>query len=349
MMRTNVSRGMSAPRSRPGAVRAATLTLPSLTVAILFGVAVFAAATYPTIRLAQVVEGGRDGSDAATQTLGAAGPFTGLISSVHDAFANTSGASSTNASPAGQAGVTGQTGPRPDAWGTAVLAQIAQTEIVANSTTAGPRDLELRAAEEKVAAARLTLQHAQADQQLAANSPEAVALRAAGRELASAQNVVTSAQQELQQVSAPNPVMLEAADREVQRAQATLRILRTTRPPRDDPEAQSGHAEALAAAQVTLDDAMLRRDRLRAGPEPQQIERARQTLAAAQQQFEDARQRYGVAAQAAPLPDLDAADAGVLAARRALYDAEAALQALQSATTQGQAVGPQDGASSPGT
>ena len=115
---------------------------------------------------------------------------------------------------------------------------------------------------------------------------------------------MTNAQQDLQRLNGPNPVILEAADREVQRAQATLRIIRTTRPPRDDPDAQSDTASALAAAQVALDEAVRRRDRLRAGPEPQQVERSQQALAAAQRQLEDApsevRQRGTVGAIAIP-------------------------------------------------
>jgi hypothetical protein len=214
------------------------------------------------------------------------------------------------------------------------LATIARTELVVNAATASPRALETRRAEERVAQARSTLQQAQADQQRAANSPEAAALRAADRELASAQTMVTSAQQDLQRLSQPNPVILEAVDREVQRAQATLRILKATRPPRDDPDAPADTASALAAAQAALDPAVLRRDRLRPGPDPQQVERPQHPLAAAQRQPEDARLRYDVAVRAAPVPDLDAADAAVLAARRALYDAEATLQALESPTAQ---------------
>ena len=49
-------------------------------------------------------------------------------------------------------------------------------------TAANPRELERRLAEERVAEARSMLQQAQAEQQRATNSPEAVALRAAERE-----------------------------------------------------------------------------------------------------------------------------------------------------------------------
>jgi hypothetical protein len=272
-----------------------------------------------------------------------------VIHAFDDAFVSVSSPPATDATPDVNAGLPGRAAPSEDTWSSAMLATLAQTEIAANATAASPREVEIRRAEERVAAARSMLQQAQADQERAANSPEAVALRAAERELANARNMVTIAQQDLQRLSEPNPVMLEAAEREVQRAQATLRIIRTTRPPHDDPDAQANQASALGAAQVALNQAIFRRDGLRAGPEPQQVARSQQTLAAAERQLEDARLRYDATVRAAPLPDLDAADAAVLAARRAVYDAEADLQALRSPTTQDRAAETTDRASRPGT
>ena len=105
MKRNDVSRGMSAPRSRAGASRVATLTLPSLTVAVLLGVTVFAVATYPAVRLARLIEGAPNGSETDASTLGAANALAGVIHAIDDAFASAPSASAADGSPAVQAGV----------------------------------------------------------------------------------------------------------------------------------------------------------------------------------------------------------------------------------------------------
>jgi hypothetical protein len=111
MNRNDISRGMPAPRSRVGTSRVATLSLPSITVAVLIGLATFGAATYPAIRLAHIVQDAAAGSQTGSPTLGAVSTVAGVIHAFTAAFVYAPSTTATDGPPAPPAGVPGQATP----------------------------------------------------------------------------------------------------------------------------------------------------------------------------------------------------------------------------------------------
>jgi HlyD family secretion protein len=152
-----------------------------------------------------------------------------------------------------------------------------------------------------------------------------VELRTAEREVLSAQSAVVRAQAELDRVSRPDPVALAAADRDVQRAEVSLRAAKATKPTKETKVAQQA---AVISAELSIRDAKARRDQLRAGPPPAEVEVARHNVVAARAAFDDARLRLETIRQGPSQLIVDGANVAVGVARSDLEEAEARLQTL---------------------
>ena len=199
-------------------------------------------------------------------------------------------------------------------------AEAAQARLIA-----GPDPVSVRAAQQQVAQAKVALRRAEEDQARIAAGPDQAELRTAEREVLSAQSAVVRAQAELDRVSRPDPVALAAADRDVQRAEVSLRAAKATKPTKETKVAQQA---AVISAELSLQDARARRDQLRAGPPPAEVEVARHNLAAARAALDDARLRLETIRQGPPQLVVDGANVAVGVARSDLEEAEARLQTL---------------------
>lgn len=204
-----------------------------------------------------------------------------------------------------------------------LAAQRAQNQM--DRLNSGPDPAAVRAAEQQVAQARVNVQRSEADLASVMSGPDQVALRTAEREFANAQSNLTRAQADLERMSRPDPVAMAAAERDVQRAEATLRGARNMKTTKDTKAAQQ---TAVTNAQLTLQDAIARRDQLRAGPQPWEIEVARRNFQVARSALEDARVKLETARQGPDAITINAATATAEGARISLADAEARLQAL---------------------
>jgi hypothetical protein len=192
----------------------------------------------------------------------------------------------------------------------------------------------LRHAEQEVAWARAALQHAQAEQARVSEGPNATERRAAERELAAARVTALRAEADLARLSGPDTVVLDAAERQVQRAEATLLAAMAPRSmlaATGDRIATAGvHDDsAVQRARLALQEAISRRDLVRAGPPAGALERAQATLVAARMNVDVAAQRLEATGQADAVRSAEDARVAVLSARNTLDEAEARLRALQ--------------------
>jgi hypothetical protein len=190
-----------------------------------------------------------------------------------------------------------------------------------------PDPSEVRRAEVDVAQARTALQLAEAEQSRARSGESGAELRAAERDFAAARTAVVRAQLGLRRLNGPDPVVLGSAERAVQRAEATLRLMRSAQPPSVGQSATPARPSAIADAERFLSDARARRDSILQGPSPEAVEAARRTLADAQASLAAAEERL-LAAQSAPVPSTDDADRAAAMSRIRLVQAESRLRRL---------------------
>ena len=195
---------------------------------------------------------------------------------------------------------------------------------------AGAHAAALQAAEAEVARAWATLREARAEQVRVMSSPEIIVLATAERELAQAQARATRADVDLQRINQPDPVQLDAAERALWRAEATLRVARAARPGSEPAQNPVGQAWEIRQAELAVQESLARRDALRVGPTAEalaavHLERERAHAALHEATIRVEQLRHGVAA-----PPLEAMHAAVLSATASLTDAEARLQTLRS-------------------
>jgi hypothetical protein len=139
--------------------------------------------------------------------------------------------------------------------------------------------------------------------------------------------MVVRARLDLLRLANPDPVVLASTERAVQRAEATLRMLTSAKPPSGAQPASVAQIPAIEAAERTLHDARARHDSILQGPPPGAVETARHALTEAQVNVEEAERRL-LAARAVPAPSTDDADSAVAASRARLAQAEARLRDL---------------------
>ncbi|MCC6178391.1 MAG: HlyD family efflux transporter periplasmic adaptor subunit [Chloroflexi bacterium] len=221
-----------------------------------------------------------------------------------------------------------------------------RAEAAQQQLLAGPDPNAVRAAEQQVAQAQVTVQRAEAEQQRLAAGPDQAAVRAAERDFTNAQAAVTRAQAEVQRLTTPDNAALASADLEVKRAEVTLRAAKaqssSSRDSKDNKAARASQQAAVTSAQISLQDAIARRDRLRAGPPAWEANVARQNLAVAQSALQDARANVEKARQAPPQTDVDAAKVAANAARIDLEEAQTKLAALKAGPSDDQRASAQD-------
>ncbi|MCC6177668.1 MAG: HlyD family efflux transporter periplasmic adaptor subunit [Chloroflexi bacterium] len=171
----------------------------------------------------------------------------------------------------------------------------------------GPDELTLRQVDQQVLTAQVSLQRAEQEFARLNNGPDQTVVRAAEREYISAQNALTRIQLDLQRASQPDPIALAAAERDVQRAQATLRLAelnartrtssttsdggKTSRNASADRLAELQKRAAVLDAQLALQAALDKLEAVRAGPPPGEVAILRRSLGVAQSQLEAARAR----------------------------------------------------------
>ena len=218
-----------------------------------------------------------------------------------------------------------------------VLAGAVPVERSPAAPAAGPRSpdvVQLRRAEQEVAQARAALRRAREAQEQLLELPGVSERRVAQRELAAARAMVLHAEADVARLSGPDPVVLAAAERKVQRAEATLLA---TMAPRSllaaagDRTSSPGAQEdpSVHSARLALQEAIARRDLARAGPPAWELEQARARLLATRLSAEVAAQRLEATGSTGATRSAEDARVAVLSARIALDDAEARLRILQ--------------------
>ena len=198
-----------------------------------------------------------------------------------------------------------------------------------------PRGLQtaaVQAIEAEVAAAWAALREARVEQARLQASPEIVRLTAAEQTHAQAQARAARADVDLQRLSQPDSVQVDAAERALWRAEATLRVARSPRLASDATHDAVANAWEIRQAELVVEEARNRRDALRVGPSPETVSAARDERERAQAALQEATERLKQARQEASTSELDATNAAVLSASAGLTDAEARLQQLRSHT-----------------
>jgi hypothetical protein len=188
----------------------------------------------------------------------------------------------------------------------------------------------LQAAEAEVAHTWALLRQARAEQARVQASPEIVTLAAAQRDVTEAQARVARADTALQRLNQPDSLTVDAAERAVWRAEATLRAARSLRPVHDPMQNPIGNAWEIRQAELLLQEAVTRRDAARVGPSPQVIASARTEREHAQTELAAATARVDQLRQGLTPPPVDASNAAVVSAIASLTEAEARLQSLRS-------------------
>ncbi|MCC6173984.1 MAG: HlyD family efflux transporter periplasmic adaptor subunit [Chloroflexi bacterium] len=192
---------------------------------------------------------------------------------------------------------------------------------------AGPSDLDVRAQDQQTQNANLQLQKAQADLDKLSSGPNPDDLREAERDLLNAQNTYAKTLSELERLSKPDQATLSSAEREVQRAELTLRQAQSMKT-----NDRSSRTQRDIAVQNAQSDLQAARDRLnvaRQGPPAYQVESARRDLIAARSAVDTARERLEQVRRGPTQLQIEQARAQVQAAQIAVEQAQAKQQALQ--------------------
>lgn len=203
-----------------------------------------------------------------------------------------------------------------------------QTPVLPTPTPRVADAAELRRADEAVAQARADLQLAQAELTRARSSPDALELRLAEQELAAAETMVVRAESEVNRLSGPNPARVAASEREVLRAEATLRATMTLRAGVGEPGPDVGNDSAVQRAWLTLQNAVARHDQVRSGPPASEVAAAQDALSDAKARLQNALQRLERARNVWPSASIGESQTAVTAARAVLVEAEAHQRAL---------------------
>jgi multidrug resistance efflux pump len=172
-------------------------------------------------------------------------------------------------------------------------------------------------------------QRAEADLAHLQGGADPAEVRAAKRDVDTAQTAVDKAQADLKRLTAgPDPEALRTAERDVQRAQNALAAAQADR-------STTGpvHDAAVANAQLSLQDAQDRLTAVKTPPSPEDVAAAKRTLAAAQSTLQTAQERLAALQQGPDQEAIDQAQARLDAARLTEQNAQALLDDLNSHPT----------------
>ncbi len=203
-----------------------------------------------------------------------------------------------------------------------------------NRAFSGPGEIEQQLAEQAIASARVSLAKAEADLQKL-GAPDPVDLRAAEREVVTAQNTYARAVAAVERVSQPDPTALQAAERDVQRAELNLRSANAIRT--SDSSSRAQKQSSVRNAELELQDAQSRLNRVRQGPPASEVESARRDMLAARADIETARERLEKVRRGPEPLVIDQARVTVEGARLAVAQAEQRAATLAAGPAQDQA------------
>ena len=189
-----------------------------------------------------------------------------------------------------------------------------------NRAFAGPGEIEQRLAEQAITAARISEARAEAEVQKLANGADPNDLRVAERELMGAQNSYARAVAAVEKVSQPDQTAISAAEREVQRAELSLRSAQAQRT--DSSATRLQKEISVRNAQQDLQAARERLTIARQGPPPSDVEAARRDMLSARSQVEGARDRLEVVRRGPEPLMIEQAKANLESARLGVAQAE---------------------------
>jgi HlyD family secretion protein len=232
----------------------------------------------------------------------------------------------------------------------AALDQRQQQLAVADATTglrhaqenldrvmAGASITDRRAAQDSLDKAQGTLEKAQAAYDKLAAGPDQAALRAAQRDVATNQIAVTKLQTELDTLTGgPDPAAVRTAQGDLQRAQTQLQIAQTSKidPKTTDPAvAQIQHDAAIQDAQLAVQAALARLERLKQPPAAADVQSARQKLQDAQDTLQASKDKLSTLQEGPDEVTLQVAQAAVDKADQGVSDAQKQVALIESHPT----------------
>lgn len=226
---------------------------------------------------------------------------------------------------------------RRTAEGNLASAQLSYDQAIAeyNRAFSGPSDLDTHSAEQQIQTARLQLAKAEAELQKLQSGPAPDDLRAAERELMNAQTSYARAVSEVERLSRPDPLALSAAEREVQRAELSLRSAQAMKT--NDRSSRVQKEVAIQNAQADLQAARERLNQVRQGPPAIEVEAARRNMIAARSEVEAARGRLETVQRGPDPLTIEQAKAAVETARIGVQQAEARAATLMAGPSEEQA------------
>lgn len=204
----------------------------------------------------------------------------------------------------------------------------------ARSRQSTQSDAALRAAEAEVARAWASLRDVRSEQEWMLAHPEVVELSRAEQTLAQADARLARASAEVQRLSRPDRVQLEAAERSIWRAEATLRAAQTLRQVHDFGQNGQDTSDEITQVQAVLQEARARREAALVGPPAGAVASAQQELAEAQAAQRIAADRVLQQRQHVARLPLEQINAATASAITDLANAEARLRSLQVQRTQ---------------
>jgi RND family efflux transporter MFP subunit len=224
---------------------------------------------------------------------------------------------------------------------TSARAAVSRAESEVARLKQGPSEVEVQAADQQVWSTRLAVQRAETELERLRRGADPTDLRAADREVSAAQTALLRAQADLDRVSRPDPAALSAAERDVQRAELSVRVAESSGG--KDKNARVAREASVRSARLSLQDAQERLARLRQGPPPFEVEAARRAVADARIAVQIATERREAVAKGPDEMALAAANQAVEAAKLAATNAEARYLALKAGPPTEQIVAAQGG------
>jgi len=204
-----------------------------------------------------------------------------------------------------------------------------------DAVRAGPSPVDVRTAEAAVAAAHAVSQKAESDLARLTGGPDPAAVRADLTAIAQARTAVDKAQSDLDKLTkGADPNDVRAAERDVQRAQNTLKFAQAVKL---DPKATSkdiaDHDAAIAQAQLDVQDAQDRLDLLKQPPDPTAVGIAQRALEQAKAASADAQKQLDTLSAGPTQGAIDQANAAVDAAHSTEQNAQDRLDDIKSHPT----------------
>jgi hypothetical protein len=200
-----------------------------------------------------------------------------------------------------------------------------------HEVTAAPRETAspLQAAEAEVARAWAALRDIRIEQEQLLSRPEVTALSRAEQVLTQAEARSAQASAEVQRLRQPDRVQLEAAERSLWRAEATLRAAQSLRLVQDLTFSSADQAEEIRQAELAVREAREKREAALVGPPVEALAAAQVELASAEAAQHEAAERVRQLRQLVVTLPLEPVKAATASAISDLANAEARLRSVQ--------------------